>query len=188
MTAAPDASWPSFDDVRLETARLVLRPFTHADVPALYRMFSDAEVQRYTLHAPWTSVDQATQYVADDRRERAAGQTLRLAMERRGDHVVVGTCDLFAFARPSRRAELGYGLDRAAWGQGYAREAVRAMWEYLSTRRPTLTIVSLIHPDNARSIRVATSFGATRVDRVKSWDRAYDRYAWPAGNKPSMER
>jgi RimJ/RimL family protein N-acetyltransferase len=62
------------------------------------------------------------------------------------------------------------------------------MWEYLASRRPELKVVSLIHPENTRSIRLATSFGATRVDRVTGWGRVYDRYIWPAGNKPSTER
>jgi RimJ/RimL family protein N-acetyltransferase len=84
--------------------------------------------------------------------------------------------------------ELGYTLDRAAWGNGYAREAVRAMWNYFSSRRPGLQIVSLIHPDNTRSIRLASSFGVKRVDRINYVGRIYDRYVWPAGNKPSMER
>ena len=84
--------------------------------------------------------------------------------------------------------ELGYTLDRTAWGNGYAREAVRAMWNYLSARRPDSRVVSLIHPDNARSIRLATSFGATLVDRVTSWDRPFDRYAWPGGKSPSIDR
>ena len=84
--------------------------------------------------------------------------------------------------------ELGYTLDRAAWGHGYAREAVRGMWNYLSTRRPDLRVISLIHPDNARSLRLATSFGVTLVDRIMTWGRPFDRYAWPAGNSPSIDR
>jgi hypothetical protein len=56
---------------------------------------------------------------------------------------------------------------------------VRAVWAYLRSRRPDLLVVSLIHPENTRSIRLATSFGATIVDRITSWDRPYDRYVWP---------
>ena len=44
----------------------------------------------------------------------AAGEYIRLAVERREDARVLGEALLFNFAKESRRAELGYALARAA--------------------------------------------------------------------------
>jgi RimJ/RimL family protein N-acetyltransferase len=159
MTADLATPWPSFDDVRLETARLVLRPLTGADVPALHRIFSDAQVQRYTLETPWTSTERAVRHVEEDRRRRAAGEILRLAIERRDDGAVIGTCDLFSFERASRRAELGYSLDRAAWGQGYAREAVGRLLDFGFEVLGLNRVEADIDPRNAASERLLVHFG-----------------------------
>jgi RimJ/RimL family protein N-acetyltransferase len=199
-------------DTTLETERLILRRITHGDYAFFARIHADPDVARYLAHGNPRSLEETTHWLESVLAGYAHLQLGHVAITRKGDGQLLGRCGVsqlmteaatqpdgtrlgyyFPTTAPADVAcvtqhELGYTLDRAAWGQGYAREAVRAMWNYLSSKRPALTIVSLIHPDNARSIRLATSFGATRVDRVKSWDRDYDRYAWPAGNKPSIER
>ena len=55
--------------------------------------------------------------------------------------------------------ELGWALRRDAWGKGYATEAGRACieWGFAELDVPYLT--AMIHPRNARSIRVAERLG-----------------------------
>ena len=55
--------------------------------------------------------------------------------------------------------ELGWTLSRDAWGCGYATEAAAAIrdWALREVRPPRL--ISLIHPENERSMRVATKIG-----------------------------
>jgi RimJ/RimL family protein N-acetyltransferase len=40
-------------------------------------------------------------------------------------------------------------------------------------------VVSLIHPDNIRSLRVAQRFGVRREDTVEVLSRLYERFVWP---------
>ena len=199
-------------DQTLQTERLLLRRITREDFPFYARIHADPDVARYLAHGRPRSEEETEQWMdtlLSAYRELQLGQ---IAVTRKSDGALLGRCgvshletEVEAGADGSRAGyyfptrapagvdhtvehELGYTLDRAAWGFGYAREAVRAMWNYLRARRPESRIVSLIHPDNARSVRLATSFGATLVDRVKSWDRPFDRYAWPGGNSPSIDR
>jgi ribosomal-protein-alanine N-acetyltransferase len=150
---------PSFEHVRLETERLVLRALTDADRDAMYRIHSDPEAMRYWITPPWKSLEQATALIEKDRRQRAAGEILRLAIERRADAAVVGTCSLFAFEAESRRAEVGYGLDRPAWGQGYAREAVGRLLEYGFDTMRLHRVEADIDPRNTASARLLEHFG-----------------------------
>jgi RimJ/RimL family protein N-acetyltransferase len=55
--------------------------------------------------------------------------------------------------------EVGWTLAREAWGRGYATEAGRAAmeWAWSELRLPGL--ISVIRPENARSIRVAERLG-----------------------------
>jgi RimJ/RimL family protein N-acetyltransferase len=159
MTASPDTPWPSFDGVRLETTRLVLRPLAAADAPALFGMHSDPQAMLYWSSLPWQSMAEADDYIATDRHQRAAGEFLRLAIERRADAALVGSCTLFAFERPSRRAEIGYGLDRAAWGQGYAREAVGRLLDFAFDVLRLNRVEADTDPRNVASISLLSHFG-----------------------------
>jgi len=51
--------------------------------------------------------------------------------------------------------EIGWPLRTGHWGRGYATEAVNQCIRYAFTTLDRPHVISLIHPDNVRSIRVA---------------------------------
>ena len=55
--------------------------------------------------------------------------------------------------------ELGWGLAREHWGHGYATEAALALRDWAFGAHGLTRLVSLIHPDNLPSIRVAEKVG-----------------------------
>jgi len=156
-----DAS-PALDEPRLETARLVLRTFTDDDLAAVFALRSDPQVMRYGADAPWRSVDEAVAYLERDRRERADGQVLRLAAERRDDGVVVGSCALFEFEHACRRAEIGYSLLPAAWGRGYAQEMVGRLLDHAFGALALNRVEADVDPRNEASTRLLERLGFRR--------------------------
>jgi RimJ/RimL family protein N-acetyltransferase len=201
---------PSDDSI--ETERLLLRRITRDDLPFFARIHADPDVARYLAHGNPRSVEETNGWLDGLLGAYADLQLGQIAITRKSDGALVGRCGVshletevdaqpdgtrLCYYYPTRapagtkhvaEQELGYTLDRASWGHGYATEAVAAMWKYLSTRRPESRVVSLIHPENTRSVRLARNFGVTLVDRVLSWNRPFDRYAWPAGKSPSIDR
>jgi RimJ/RimL family protein N-acetyltransferase len=190
-------------DTVIESERLILRRITAGDLPFYERIHADPDVARYLAHGNPRSAEETRHWFESLTEAYHNLQLGQVAIARKSDNALVGRTGVshletefhaqsdgtrLSYYFPERAPagvasvlehELGYTLDRAAWGNGYAREAVRAMWNYLSARRPDLRIVSLIHPENTRSIRLATSFGVRLVDRVVTWNRPFDRYAWP---------
>lgn len=59
----------------------------------------------------------------------------------------------------ARRPELGWRLGRDSWGRGLATEAARAVRDDAFERLGLDELISIIHPDNAASRRVATKVG-----------------------------
>ena len=158
---------PSYSDVTLATARLDLRPLTPADAPALFALKSDADVQRYGSHTPWTQPEQALAWLERDRQGMADGLHVQFAVRRREDDAMLGTCTLYDIDEPCRRAEVGYALLPSAWGRGYANEAVTALldwgFEHLALNR----VEADIDPRNTASARALERLGFTREGHLR---------------------
>jgi len=60
----------------------------------------------------------------------AAGRAMHWTMRTLAGDEFVGACDLSVIDRWHNRAEIGFMLNRAAWGQGYGLEAMRAVLAY----------------------------------------------------------
>jgi RimJ/RimL family protein N-acetyltransferase len=57
--------------------------------------------------------------------------------------------------------EIGWTLSHSAWGKGYASEGARRALAYAFKELDKPHVISLIHPDNKNSIRVAEQLGET---------------------------
>jgi RimJ/RimL family protein N-acetyltransferase len=55
--------------------------------------------------------------------------------------------------------EVGWTLARECWGRGYATEGARRMLDYAFKEMDREHVISLIHPDNRASIKVAERLG-----------------------------
>src|SRR4029077_20249084 len=75
--------------------------------------------------------------------------------------------------------ELGYTLDPAVWGQGFATEAARCVRDYARDVLRLTYAVSAIHPKNARSRRVAERGCACPAGRMDVVGLTWDRWVWP---------
>ena len=72
--------------------------------------------------------------------------------------------------RPSgHRAEIGYVLGRAWWGQGLMTEAARAVVEWGLSRSTIYRVWAVTDVDNRASARVLEKTGMLREGRLRSW-------------------
>ncbi len=157
----------SFAGLTLETERLTLRPFVESDAEALFEIFRDAEVTRYWSTPPWESLEPAHRQIARDRSAMAAGEFLRLGLVRRSDARLVGMCTLFAFHDQCRRAELGYGLAREAWGGGVMSEALTALLDHAFGALGLHRVEADTDTRNAASCRMLERLGFVREGTLR---------------------
>jgi len=150
---------PSYADVRIDTARLALRPFRHADARDLFAMYSDPQVFRHIPIGDWKQIDESHQRIARDINMMSEGSYIRLAVERREDARVIGEVLLFNFALESKRAEVGYALARDAWRNGYVAEALPPLIDYGFRELGLNRLEAVIDPRNAASARVLERMG-----------------------------
>ena len=150
---------PDFPGLPLRTSRLLLRPYRPEDAPALFSIFSDPQVMRYWSTPPWASIEHAHRAIEGDIKSLESGQQLRLGIERIDDSALIGQCTLFNFARPCRRAEIGYCLASAAWRRGYMQEALQELIRYGFVDLDLNRIEADIDPRNAASARLLQRLG-----------------------------
>jgi RimJ/RimL family protein N-acetyltransferase len=109
----------------LRTARLELRPFTAADAPVVQRLLGDRAVAEQTLSVPHPYPEgAAAEFIGRHAEWIATGKHLVWAIALHGR--VVGAMGL-RIVRAHRRAEVGYWIAKAHWGQGIATEALRGV-------------------------------------------------------------
>lgn len=144
----------------IETQRLRLRELREDDAEAYVRMCADPEVMRYVSGDPLSADDAWRQLAMLVGHWTLRGFGMWAVETREGEFV--GRVGLhFPLGWPER--EIGWALARPCWGHGYAFEAAAAARDHAFRGLGWQRLVSYIHPENARSIRLAERLGGRRA-------------------------
>ena len=152
----------------LETSRLRLRRLTPDDLPLLVEMFADPQVTRFYGSIPPLK-EFAGQWLQRQLGRYGRGEPGMLYAELKPNASFVGMTGVTIQDVEGRTEyEVGYHLRSLYWGQGLATEAALACRDYGFTRLGRERLVSLIHPENYASQRVAGRLGMT-LERRALW-------------------
>jgi len=166
----------------IPTERLVVREFADDDVADLARAFADPTVIWWEP-APFT-LDRAREWVTRAREGYVADGMGLYAVVTRAEGRLIGDCGLVPrVIEGTRVTEIGWHLERSAWGHGYATEAAHGVLG-LGAELGLGSVCALIVPDNVRSRRVAVRLGMA-VDREVEWaGRAHDLWVLEIAARP----
>jgi RimJ/RimL family protein N-acetyltransferase len=149
---------------RLETARLVLRPFRHEDLPTFVAYRSDPEVARYqSWEAPYPE-KLAREFLEelDTTKPGARGEWYQLAIELKDNGEMIGDCAFCVLEEDARQAEIGFTLATAYQGRGYAAEGVARLLDYLFDDLSLHRVRANCDADNERSWKLLERLGLRR--------------------------
>jgi RimJ/RimL family protein N-acetyltransferase len=129
MTARPAGPWegPFQPEYPIRTARLLLRPYRPGDIDAVYAYERLPETARYLANEPMSRAEAqalVTRRIGSSTLG-GVGEVVNMVIELARTGGLVGDCVLFWRSRG--QAEVGYVLDPAHYGRGYATEAVEAL-------------------------------------------------------------
>jgi RimJ/RimL family protein N-acetyltransferase len=197
---------------RLESSRLVLRRIRPDDLPFYMRIHALPEVARYLWPEGRPRSPEQTKTWLEGTIARYEELSLGyLAVVRKDDGALIGRCGLMEMVVESavpghgvRRGwflltaapadckldfecELGYTFDPAVWGQGFAIEAAQCVRDYARDVLRLPYAVSAIHPQNARSRRVAERSGARVAGQVAAHGMTWDRWVWPLATDSAQQ-
>jgi RimJ/RimL family protein N-acetyltransferase len=162
-----------------ESERLYLRQARLSDLPLFIRMDSDPEVMRFigdgnaVTDPKRTETALVARVLADY--ERFPGLGLWVACTRQDDLPIgwfsLKPCNVAfvgaggSLQEPTRHVELGYRLERQAWGQGYATEMARVLVAHGFEHLGLEEIVAVTIHENRASIRVMEKLGLSYWSR-----------------------
>ena len=155
--------------IALDTDRLLLRMFREDDLDEYAEIVGDHEVTRYLSDgrplARWEAWRQIAM-ILGHWQLKGYGPW---AVEEKSSRRLLGRIGFF---NPEGWPgfELGWVLRRDSWGKGYATEGARRALDYGFTEMGRDHIISLIHPDNLASIRVAERIGEKLEGRSPLFD------------------
>ena len=169
-------------NLELQSQRLVFTPFTRDDLDLSLEMFTDPAVVKYagavmneaaikSKMSNWTKRGGdgciGIWTVADRRTGEKYGSVALLPMPVDEDDtdfslVVPGKM-------PKGDIEIGYYLQRSAWGCGYATEACRRLLQFAFQQTPLKEVVATFHKDNFASRRVLEKAGFTDCGTMRCY-------------------
>jgi ribosomal-protein-alanine N-acetyltransferase len=144
----------------LQTPRLLLRPFADTDLERLAELMRNEDFMRFSLGV-FTS-EQTAAFLEKLRGWDREGKPSQFAVIFREDQQLIGYCGFFHQVLDGiEELEIGYRIDRAYWNRGIATEAARAVRNHAFDDLHLSRVISLIHPENLASRRVAEKNGMT---------------------------
>jgi [ribosomal protein S5]-alanine N-acetyltransferase len=142
----------------LQTERLILRPFRAEDVEIIAELFTNSDFMRFSLGVLTRA--QTVTFLDKVIGWEHAGLPSQFTVIIRSEGALVGYCGFYH--HPDEKIddlEIGYRVHPDYWNKGIATEAARAVRDHAFRDLKLPRVISLIHPENVPSRRVAEKNG-----------------------------
>lgn len=159
---------------RLETERLILRPWTPEDRPAFTALTYDPEVMRYVHGGQPYSEAEVDEWFSRQARQLAELDVCMGAMIEKASGRLVGIAGTQPLGTTGD-LEIGWWLARDVWGRGYATEAGGAAMRHVLETLGRPRVVAIIDVPNEPSKRVVGRLGMTYDKRYTGAELGHRR-------------
>jgi [ribosomal protein S5]-alanine N-acetyltransferase len=144
----------------IETPRLLLRLPCLADDEAIFEGYAqDPQVTRYLIWKPHENIETTRTFLRGCLEAWETGHAFPWVITFIEDHRLLGMIELRI---NNFKADLGYVLARAAWGHGYATEAVKAIVTWTLAQPAIYRVWAVCDTENAASAHVLEKAGMQR--------------------------
>lgn len=146
----------------INAARVSLRMITEDDLDAIHTIYSDPRVMRYWSTPPLADMDAALKLLNGILKNYEQSALLKWGIARQTDGTLLGTCTIFNVSLDNGRAEIGYALASAHWGNGYMHESLQALLGHAFGELNLRRLEADVDPRNTNSIRTLERLGFRR--------------------------
>lgn len=178
-----------FVNARLETDRLLIRPFHLDDAVDLYTMSNEKDHFKYQPDEPPT-MEEAKKIVqwsinSNERNSREKIYKFNLAIVLKETNRFIGCCGLGPHDAFPDENEIYYGMSTQFQRRGLIKEATKALLDYGLLVIGLPKIIATVHPDNIASIKVLNGIGLKYEKQLINLDdskRDFENYLYYTTN------
>lgn len=161
----------------IEGERINLRKMQANDVDVLLQYWGDPEVVKHMNMSAFTTSDEVLEMVTLLNSLAEYEDTLRWGIELKEEHKLIGSCGFNTWQLSGAyRAEIGYDLGKAYWGQGYMSEALGLMLPYGYEIMGLNRIEALVQPVNVASSKLLTSFHFQQEGLLRQYQKTEEGF------------
>jgi RimJ/RimL family protein N-acetyltransferase len=160
----------ALDGSTIRTPRLVVRPWSPSDAPEALTFFGDVSVTRWLSPAMdrVTSVEEMAATISGWLEEAPAAPAGRWAVTSSADGQLLGGVSVLPLPPEHADLAIGWQLNPAVWGLGYAAEAGHAVAHH-AFEAGVDELFAVVRPRNTRGARTATSIGMEWVGETEKY-------------------
>jgi [ribosomal protein S5]-alanine N-acetyltransferase len=146
------------DNVLFDTTRLKIRKLRESDLDAFFLYRSNPEVTKYQGFDTFGK-EQALEFITTQNKKflLLPGEWVQYGIEKIADRQLVGDCAVYLHQTDSRIAELGITISHLYQRQGYAKEAMLGLMNFLFGEKGIHRIVETVDVENEASIHMLKS-------------------------------
>jgi len=145
--------------IMFETERMIVRHFEADDLDAIDAITGDAEVSRYVGDGKPLPRSEAARWIDVSLNNYATKGYGASAIIDTASGAFIGICGLVRSSRDVGDAEIIYFFAKPYWGQGLAKEVVRALLDDGFKTHKLGSVIATIDTEHRRSVRVAEACG-----------------------------
>jgi ribosomal-protein-alanine N-acetyltransferase len=166
-------------NMRIETSRLIIRPYKEDDMMECFQLMQDKELFKY-LDMDVMSIEEYKglfNWIIDSYNtgiDEDFKYSFAITLKENGIHV--GWCGIGGIEYNHSAKEIYYLIGKSYWGNGYAREAAKALLDYGFNIIGLNEIVAICKPDNIGSRKVIENMGLKYRYIVKGLPKEFDFY------------
>lgn len=143
--------------MRLETERLLIRPFEPKDLKDVFNIYRDEKTCQYLLHEPWTD-STAENYFKKRLSPHHLSEDNAISLACVIEDKVIGDIAIW-YTEMKDTVEIGYTFNKNYSGHGYATEAVRSLVDYLFKVKKVHRIQANLDSRNLASKKLCERIG-----------------------------
>jgi len=163
------------NNIKIETSRLILRPFTEADATAASRNSKQPAVAHFMSDMILETEEAALNWIRWLNHDKldVAVPCVVLALELKSSHDCIGLIGVAPKRELENEIEILFAVADACQNKGYATEAGRAMVDWAFEQAGQEVLSAIVKPENKASRRVIEKLGFVYGDtRTLPYDGA----------------
>ncbi len=164
-------------NMRIETKRLIIRPYIKNDLEECFQLMQNEELFNYLdMHVmPFDEYKKLFSWLIgcyNVNFDKDFKYSFNIILKETGKHI--GWCGIGGLCFDHALKEIYYLIGRDYWGNGYAGEASKAMLDFGFNKMNLEEIVAVVKPENIASKKVIEKLGLRYQYTIKGLSKEFD--------------